>query len=59
MTRHALGLIGMLLAVTGLVLDSRYLVWAAIGVLGVSFVWRLVAARRSRVAAAEARDAGN
>jgi len=59
MTRHGLGLIGMLLAVAGLALDSRYLVWAAIGVLGVSFVLRVVAAKRRRDAAAHPEDSGN
>lgn len=59
MTRHALGLIGMLLAVAGLALDSSYLVWAAIGVLGVSFVLRLVAAKRRRDAAVDGEDSGN
>ena len=39
------GLAGLILALAGIALESRALVWVAIGVLGVSVVVRLVLAR--------------
>jgi len=39
---------GMLVAVAGVVLDNRIVVWVAIGVLGVAMVLRFVAARTAR-----------
>jgi len=42
MTRQLIGISGILLAVLGLAYDSRWLIWAAIGVLMIAFVWRLV-----------------
>lgn len=46
--RQLLGLAGIVLAVFALAYDSEALIWAAMGVLGVSFVWRLIAARQAR-----------
>lgn len=46
--RQLVGLAGIVLAVFALAYDSQLLVWVALGVLGVSFVWRLVAARQAR-----------
>lgn len=46
--RLTLSLTGMLLAVAGVALDERLLIWAAIGVLGMSVVVRLIMGRRSR-----------
>ena len=42
MTRQLLGIAGILLAVLALAYDSRWLVWSAIGVLMIAFLWRLV-----------------
>ncbi len=48
MTRQLLGLFGIVLAVFGLANESRWLIWAAAAVLGVSILWRIVMARAGR-----------
>lgn len=42
MIRQLVGITGILLAVLGIAYESRWLVWAAIGVLMIAFLWRLV-----------------
>jgi len=42
MRRQLVGISGILLAVLGIAYESRALVWAAIGVLMIAFLWRLV-----------------
>lgn len=42
--RVAVALVGMVLAVAGIVLDNRIVVWVAIGVLAVAFILRYFAA---------------
>jgi len=44
--KAAVALAGMALAVAGVVLNRKAVVWAAIGVLAVAMVLRMVAARR-------------
>jgi hypothetical protein len=48
MTRLRLGLslLGLALAIAGLVLENRVLVWAAMAVLGLALVLRLALGRR-------------
>ncbi len=46
--KAAAAFLGMALAVAGVVLDNRIIVWVAIGVLGVAMVLRFVAARAAR-----------
>jgi hypothetical protein len=46
--RVGVAVVGGLLAVAGIVLESPAIVWVAIGVLGVAFVLRFVAERPSR-----------
>jgi membrane protein implicated in regulation of membrane protease activity len=48
MSRQLVGVAGILIAVVGIAVDSRMLVWIAIGVLLVAVLWRLVASRRAR-----------
>jgi hypothetical protein len=47
MMRQLLGLLGIVLAVFGLANDARWLIWTAAAVMGVSVVWRVIAARRA------------
>jgi hypothetical protein len=46
--RTGVALVGMAIAVAGVALDSRLVVWIAIGVLGVAVVLRFVS-RRARL----------
>lgn len=46
MTRQALALAGMLLAVLGLAYDLRVVVWLATALLAASVAWRLIESRR-------------
>ena len=48
MTRQVVGLAGMALALLGIALGSRMVIWVAIGVLAVAVVWRLVARKRAQ-----------
>lgn len=48
MSRQWLGMAGILIAVVGIALDSRLIVWIAIGVLLVAVVWRLAASWSAR-----------
>ena len=48
MMRQLMGLLGIVLAVFGLAYDARWLVWLAAAVMGVSLIWRVIAARRAR-----------
>ena len=48
MRRQWLGVLGIAIAVIGIARGSRMVVWVAIGVLGVAFVWRLLASRSER-----------
>jgi hypothetical protein len=57
MSRQLVGVAGILIAVVGIGLDSRVLVWIAIGVLLVAVLWRLVASRRDRTNAETDGDA--
>lgn len=46
--RQLLGLSGIVLALFGLAYDARWLIWLAAAVMGVSLIWRVIAARRAR-----------
>jgi membrane protein implicated in regulation of membrane protease activity len=46
MTRQALALAGMLLAVLGLAYGLRVVVWLATALLAASVAWRLIESRR-------------
>lgn len=48
MTRQLLGILGIAIALVGIALESRWIVWGAVAVLGVAFLWRLMASRRAR-----------
>jgi len=54
--KQALGLVGLLAAIAGVALESRLVVWVAIGVLAASAVIRLVGAVRARRAVPEAEE---
>ena len=57
--RQYLGLAGIVLALAGVALESRYVVWAAIGLLGTSVLLKVLQAVRRRRAEndnGEARD---
>jgi len=54
--RQALGLVGLLVAIAGIALESRLVVWVAIGVLAASAIIRLVLAVRTRRAESEAEE---
>lgn len=43
-----LGLLGLMAALAGIALQNRWLVWAAIGLLGTSMVIRMILAAKSR-----------
>ncbi len=44
--KQYLGLLGILVAVAGVALESRWVVWGAVGMLAASVVIRLIAGRR-------------
>ena len=46
--RQLLGVAGIAIALVGIALDARGIIWAAIVVLAVAFLWRLLASRRAR-----------
>lgn len=46
--RQALGVVGVLLAVLGVGLENRWVVWAAVAILGASIVLRLVSNRKAK-----------
>jgi cytidylate kinase len=46
--KQALGLVGLLVAIAGVALESRLVVWVAIGILAVSVLIRAVVSIRSR-----------
>jgi hypothetical protein len=46
--RQVLGILGIAIAVVGIALDSRRIIWGAIVVLAMAFAWRLLASRRAR-----------
>jgi hypothetical protein len=46
--KQILGLAGIMLALAGFGLDSRPLVWAAVGVLGLSVLLRLILSYKAR-----------
>jgi hydrogenase-4 membrane subunit HyfE len=48
MTRQWLAVLGIAIALVGIARESRWIIWGAIVVLAVAFLWRLVAARRAR-----------
>ena len=54
--KQALGLVGLLAAIAGVALESRLVVWVAIGVLAASAVIRVVGAVRARRATPEAEE---
>jgi hypothetical protein len=51
-----LGVAGILIAVVGIALDSRLIVWIAIGVLLVAVIWRLAASWSARKKAESGAD---
>ena len=55
--KQALGLVGLLAAIAGVALESRLVVWVAIGILAVSVLIRAVASIRSRRARDDASGA--
>lgn len=57
--RQYLGLAGILLALAGVALESHPLVWAAMGVLGLSIALKLVQSFRRRRAEAGMEDPGD
>jgi hypothetical protein len=46
--RQVLGILGIAIAVVGIALDSRRIIWGAIVVLAMAFAWRLLVSRRAR-----------
>ena len=48
MTRQLLGILGIAIALVGIALDARWIIWAAIVVLAGAFFWRLIVTRRAR-----------
>jgi membrane glycosyltransferase len=54
--RLTLSLTGMLLAVAAVALNQRLLIWAAIGVLGMSVVVRIIMQRKAAEKTAPPRD---
>lgn len=56
MTRQALGVLGILLAVIGLAFDVALVRWAAIGILVVVLGWRIAERNLLRRSAAERPD---
>ena len=46
--KQAVGILGLLVAVAGIALDYRWLVWVAIGLLGLSVILRMVISARAR-----------
>lgn len=54
--RLTLSLTGMLLAVAAIAFDERLLIWAAIGVLGLSVVVRILMRRADAKAASAHKD---
>lgn len=48
MTRQWLGVLGIAIALVGIALGARWIIWAAIVVLACAFFWRLIATRRAR-----------
>jgi len=54
--KQAFGLVGLLVAIAGIALESRLVVWVAIGVLAASAIIRLVLAVRTRRAESEAEE---
>jgi len=57
--KQALGLVGLLAAIAGVALESRLVVWVAIGVLAASAVIRVVGAVRARRAERQAERSGD
>jgi len=55
--RQALGLVGLLVAIVGIALESRLVVWVAIGILAASVLQRAVTSIRARRARDDAPDA--
>ncbi|HEX7023844.1 MAG TPA: hypothetical protein VF187_03415 [Gemmatimonadales bacterium] len=46
MSRQVVGLAGIAMALLGIALGSRVVIWVAIGVLTVALAWRLIARKR-------------
>ena len=46
--KQALGLLGLIVALAGIALNNRILIWVAIGLLGASIVARMILASRAR-----------
>ncbi|MBS1241644.1 MAG: hypothetical protein H6R40_1071 [Gemmatimonadetes bacterium] len=57
--RQYLGLAGIVLALAGVALESRYVVWAAIGLLGTSVLLKVLQAVRRRRAENDNGEARN
>jgi hypothetical protein len=56
--RQYFGLAGIVLALAGIALELRWLVWAAIGVLAASVAFRLVESARVRRASEAGEEGG-
>jgi membrane protein implicated in regulation of membrane protease activity len=59
MTRQALALAGMLLAVLGLAYELRLVVWLATALLAASVAWRLIESRRRNGAGQDGENRGS
>ena len=46
MSRQVVGLAGIAMALLGIALGSRVVIWVAIGVLAVAVIWRLAARKQ-------------
>jgi len=46
--KQAFGILGLLVAVAGVALGYQWMVWIAIGLLGLSIVFRMIAAAKAR-----------
>jgi hypothetical protein len=46
--KQLLGVLGLLVAVAGVALGYRWMVWVAIGLLGASIVLRMIVAAKAR-----------
>ena len=56
--KQTLGLAGLLVALVGIALDRRWVIWIAIGLLAASLAVRLLLRRQERSAAATASGEG-
>jgi len=57
-SKHWVSMVGLGLALVGVVTGNRYVIWAAIAVLGLAVLTRLMSRRRSRVSGTDEPDSG-